>query len=132
MMMAQTGTLSPTALGNVRAVRSVLQLARLKGYYWDASKAQYISKWNGQAVLERTILSKTEGYIDNFVRPNIDGITQKFIAGQIDLATWQQRVARELKDGHRIALVIGRGGVDNVTFSDWGRMGSRLSKNTTT
>ena len=42
------------------------------------------------------------------------------------MAQWQTQLAREIKDGHGISAMIGRGGRTQMDFADWGRVGGRL------
>ena len=104
----------------------LIDLVRQKGYYWDGKKAQYISKWNGQAVKHSTVLAHIEKYNLDYVGQNIDRLTQNFIDGKMDMPTWEKRMALELKHAHVINLQIGKGGQNNVTFSDYGKIGARL------
>ena len=104
----------------------IFDLQRQRGYYWDGKKGQYVSKWNGQPVKNSTVLAHVERFNLDYVQSNIDGLTQRFIDGKIELSEWQTKVALELKQAHVINLQIGKGGQANTTFSDYGRIGSRL------
>ena len=101
-------------------------LIREKGYYWDKKTGQYISRWTGKPVKETTVRRAVEKFNSKFIGENIDAITERFIAGQMDLQTWQVRIAKELKTGHTINAAVGRGGRSAMTFSDWGKVGRRL------
>lgn len=67
-----------------------------------------------------------DGFAREAIQPSIAKNTERFLAGGIDLAEWQKRVAHDLKLAHIIAASLGRGGREKMTFSDWGRVGQRL------
>lgn len=47
--------------------------------------------------------------------------------GDITLVQWRDSMRREIRDLHRTALVIARGGEwDSITQADWGRLGGNL------
>jgi hypothetical protein len=53
-------------------------------------------------------------------------MTQRMIDGKMSLGDWQRSMAKEIKDAHIISATAGRGGRDQMTQSDWGRVGARL------
>lgn len=77
-------------------------------------------------MIEIEQLAQFVRFVDEVLRPSIDQLTQRFVDGSIDLATWQKRVSSELKQAHVVASVLGRGGREKMTYSDWGRVGGRL------
>lgn len=47
--------------------------------------------------------------------------------GDISLVQWRSAMRREIRDLHRTALIIARGGEwDSITLSEWGRLGGHL------
>lgn len=102
------------------------ELAERLGWAWDASVARYRSFVAGRFVSEATVRATGERFVSQSIESNIENITERFLDGKIDLATWQQRMAAELKDAHIVNACIGRGGRAQMTFSDWGRVGARL------
>ena len=109
----------------MNALDQLVNLARLRGYYWNGRLGQYISKWNNQPVLEATVLKRIETY-QSVVARNVKGITDDFIAGKINLPAWQKAMAKEVKDSRIIGAIVGRGGRAQMTQADWGRVGARL------
>lgn len=98
---------------------------RLVGFLWDAAIARYRNRATGRLVSEKRILSMAEEYAE-YSRSNIEALTRRFVAGELDLATWQERMAGELKNAHIVAHLAGRGGRKAATQADWGQLGGRL------
>lgn len=102
------------------------ELAGALTFVWEAATARYRSKATGRFVAESTIRTDMERYNERAVADAIGDITNRLLDGRIDLATWQQRMAAEIKDAHIINLQVGRGGKAVTEFSDYGRAGARL------
>lgn len=96
------------------------------GFTWDKNVGRYRNE-AGRYVSERRILSLGESYTDGYIRPRLAEITERLIAGKIDLAGWQTQFARELKDGYLVQYMIGRGGREAMTAADFGRIGGHLA-----
>lgn len=106
-------------------VPDALDLERSRGYHWDKKLARYVSNWNGQIVSEATVRRSIENY-NKLLDKNLQNLADKLAKGTIDLPTWQEKVALELKNAHVINASIGKGGRAQMTWSDWGKTGSRL------
>lgn len=104
---------------------NILNFARLRGYWWDRSIGQYVSKWNNRPVLDSTVMKLTDDYA-KIIQSNLRAITNDFIAGKIRLDQWQSLMAREIKHGWINMSVVGRGGRSQMTQANWGRVGGRL------
>ena len=47
--------------------------------------------------------------------------------GEISLVQWRSAMQREIRDLHRTALLVARGGEwESITFAEWGRLGGNL------
>ena len=57
---------------------------------------------------------------------NINLVTQKLQAGQINLAEWQLAMEREIKTIHVASSASARGGWAQMTQADWGWTGQRI------
>lgn len=110
------------------AYELLFDLVREKGYYWDRKKGQYISRWTGKPVKEATVRRSVEKFNSKFVGDNIQMHTDRFLAGEIQLQTWQRRVANELKQSHIINYSVGKGGRAQVKPADWGKIGNALKQ----
>lgn len=100
-------------------------LQRTHGYYFDRDEAVYRSRYNNRAVSEETVLANADRY-EETITENIVRLTERFVDGGIDLESWQVRVADEIKNGYIVSASVGRGGRDQMTSADWGRVGGRL------
>lgn len=96
-----------------------------KGIWWDPSIARYRDKATGHLVSEAKVLKLTDKFIVKAVQTNIETNTQRMIDGKITLTDWQHRVAKDIKDANKVAILAGRGGKNAMEQSDWGRLGGR-------
>lgn len=101
------------------------ELQQARGFTYDKRLARYRDRETGRLVAERDVIAAADGFRD-FARANIDRLTERFVDGDIDLPTWQRRVAQEVKDAHIVSAMAGKGGRNNMTQADWGRVGGRL------
>ena len=89
------------------------------------SKGAYIWNSNGREVADSHIQGKLDVVVDDF-KDNTARLADRLDSGRLDVAGWQERMRREVKDLHRTQYIAGRGGVDKMTPRDWGRLGSDL------
>lgn len=115
---------APVAAGWL--AREVLAMLAGGRYTWDKTAGRYRDP-AGRFVGEKKVLALGERYTAEFIQPRLETITQRFIAGKIDLATWQTQFARELKDGYLVQYMIGRGGRAQMGAADFGRIGGHLA-----
>lgn len=59
---------------------------------------------------------------------NLEQLAQQLIDGQITVAQWQASMREFIRVTHREAAGIAMGGVENVTQSQWGYVGSLVKK----
>ena len=86
------------------------------GRYRD-QRGRFLSAKAVQALVDKRIekLSKT-----------LRRYTQMMADGNITLQQWQQSTREAIKAAHIQAAIIGKGGRENMTASDYGRIGQRL------
>lgn len=96
------------------------------GFRFDRSIGRYRDNSTGRLVSEKSVLSTIDKFNSGVIQNNVANITDRFIDGRIDLPTWQQQMARELKDGWLVNAMAGRGGRNAMTQADFGRVGGRL------
>lgn len=53
----------------------------------------------------------------------LQALTRQLFSGAIDLDEWENAAAGVLKDARLSAATYARGGVENMTATEWGRMG---------
>lgn len=110
-----------------RLVSAIYALVGEKGFHWDKAAGRYRDRSTGRFIAEKTVLNLGERYADDVLRPTLQRLTERFIAGDIELAVWQERMAKELKDAYIIEAQLGRGGARMMTPADYGRIGGRLN-----
>lgn len=95
-------------------------------YYWDDVLKRYRDE-QGRFVSRQTVL--------DFVDRSISGTTQvsELLAdlvanGQLSPTDWYNIFREELKREYIRQYLLGHGGLDTMTFSDWGRIGAMLKE----
>ena len=59
---------------------------------------------------------------------NVGRLAAQLVGGEITLAEWEAAMRDEIKAMHTAAAAIAHGGWDQMTFSDWGRVGAEVRK----
>jgi len=95
------------------------------GVRHSRSRGEYIYNANGRRVPEATIQKQLNTIVDDF-QDNANRLADRLDNGRLTTAQWQERMRREIKDLHRTQYIAGRGGVENMTPRDWGRLGADL------
>jgi len=103
----------------------IVELAERVGFTFERRTGRYRNNATGRFVAERTLRGLAEKFSD-FTAQNMRRHTERFIAGEIDLPTWQDRIAKELRNSYLVSTQIGRGGKNAMTPADYGRIGGRL------
>jgi hypothetical protein len=85
---------------------------------YRAENGRFMSKKAVEALVDSRI-SRLSKQLRQFTRMLADG--------QITLDQWQQSTREALKAAHVQAAIIGNGGRANMTATDWGKVGARLS-----
>ena len=80
---------------------------------------------NGRFLSQSAIEALVDGRA-NKLGTLLRSLTKRLSDGAIDLAQWQESVRELLKLAHVQAAIIGHGGRDSMTASDWGRIGQGL------
>ena len=55
-----------------------------------------------------------------------DALAEQLFTGALDIGSWEAEMRTLIKEMYTSASAIGKGGWDNMTFSDWGRLGNPL------
>ena len=100
-------------------------MSKWKSRLFDVVSGVFRSVVTKLPIKDTTVLSKIERKISNDVKA-FEEITQSLIDGKIDLGQWQRKIAQASKDAWTTTSVIGRGGAQSMSQSDWGRLGGRL------
>ena len=95
------------------------------GVSWSHDLGAYVWNSNGRIVSDAKIQSQLDNIVDEFHK-NVERLAERLDNGNLTIAQWQERMKQEILDIHRTQYTVGRGGVDQMTPRDWGRLGSDL------
>lgn len=115
-----------TTVSDLIADTLLVDLGGPISFWFNKLLGRYINASTGRMVAEKTVLRVGEAFTEKHVAPRIKDLTERMIKGKIDLASWQERMAKELKNSYIVNLTLGKGGRNNLTPADWGRIGGRL------
>src|SRR4051794_29213656 len=79
----------------------------------------------GNEVSRQEIRKLINDLLDS-VRSDAAKLAAKFDSGEITATEFADSMRELLKSAHIVASSVGRGGLDMMTASDWGRVGSKL------
>ncbi len=94
-------------------------------YYWNPTRQHYENAKTGEAVAHTQIRE----WVDTSVagsKARVRSISEKFVAGEIDLPAWQTQIQAEIKGAHTAMSEIASGGRAQFTATQAGRLGIRL------
>ena len=97
-------------------------------YRWlpnAGSTGRYRDRATGRFVSELNVRGDLDKYIDakNSV---LDDLANQLRNREISLADWQLQMRAEIRNMHNAAAMVAKGGRNQMTFADWGRVGQRL------
>ena len=87
------------------------------GRYRDRATGRYVSELNVRGDLDKYIDAK------NSV---LDDLANQLRNREISLADWQLQMRNEIRNMHNAAAMVAKGGRNQMTYADWGRVGQRL------
>lgn len=90
---------------------------RDRNQYQDVESGKFISQSRVRALMQR---------FENKYKQEIKGISDRLSNGEISLQKWVTDMRQSIKDAYVIQYTMGKGGMDNMTQSDWGRIGGLL------
>ena len=119
-----------TTLATIRKLNTignlVYYLARNRGgVRYSIDKGAYIWNSNGRAVSDGKIQNELDKLAGKY-HDNVERLADRLDSGNLTTAQWQDRMRREIKDIHRTQYIIGRGGREQMTQRDYGRLGADL------
>jgi hypothetical protein len=94
-------------------------------FNWDVARRRYISAETGRAVRADTV-NRWLREIGEGARSRMQSITARLSRGEISNGEWQLGMLREIKNGQSAMAILARGGKQQMTASDWGRVGGRI------
>lgn len=93
----------------------------LPEYRYNAAAGRYIAP-NGQFVGQQVIRTELDKALDN-VTDRLVSLSGDFRSGKIDGRTWQVESMKLIKQSHLIGGALEKGGWQNMTQADFGRVG---------
>ena len=58
----------------------------------------------------------------------VDALAEDVFTGKISIGGWEESMKQLIREHHTSMAAIGKGGWDNMTWSDWGRLGNPLKQ----
>lgn len=93
---------------------------------YDTDASRYRAS-NGQFVSAKTIRDEIEKSIIERQR-EIKQLSQKLVDGKINLSKWTTEMRDQIKHSHLVSAAVARGGREQLTQSDLGRLGAKLKE----
>lgn len=96
-------------------------------FEYDAASRRYRDSASGRYVSSATISRFRDTMLDRSVA-RVDDLTKQLSDGSLSLTDWRTAMRAEIKQLHINEYLLGRGGVNRMTQSDWGRIGAECRK----
>jgi hypothetical protein len=93
-------------------------------YTWSEAAQRYRSATTGRFVSFATVTGEVERAVSAYAG-DMRGLSEQLQAGTISLDEWKIAMRQEIHDVQNTAAVMARGGVDQMSQSDWGWVGQR-------
>lgn len=90
---------------------------------YEPSSRRY--RFNGRYV-PRAELRKEIDKLSRFIRREASSIGAKYASGEIGIAEFEIAMRELLRAGHIVSASVGKGGRDQMTLKDWGRVGRKV------
>lgn len=94
------------------------------GWTWDGTKNRYRNSETGKVVTERRMRGIRNQIIERY-SPFVDDICRNLADG-LPFPTWVTQMRAEVKDAFVSQYILGKGGRELMTQSDWGKLGHML------
>lgn len=100
-------------------------MSRPDRFGWNTASARFYDRATGRYVSRDTMRSALDDVIADAER-EVRGASEQLRAGTIDLAQWQRTVRDSVKETMLDATALARGGWDQLTQADFGRVGQAV------
>lgn len=94
-------------------------------YGWNTAAARFYDRTTGRYVSRDIVRSAIDDLLkqeEQYVRK----VSEQLRRGQIDLASWQHEMRQVIKDTHLQVEALARGGWEQLTQADYGRVGAAV------
>ena len=96
-------------------------------YLWNEKAAQYSDRKTGRFVSRQVIRGQLDKVIDASSQA-MKAVSQQLRDGDISLAEWQTAMMQQIKTTHLAGAAMQRGGWQQMTQADFGRVGQIVRK----
>lgn len=93
---------------------------------FDRKKRAYVTE-SGRVIPRPELRAKIDKLLD-YTKRQAARIAERYDAGEITGEQLNEQMRSLLKDSHIVSSVVGRGGREQMTSSDWGRVGQKLRR----
>lgn len=90
---------------------------RDRNQYQNAETGKFISQGRVRALMQR---------FETRYKQDIKVISDRLSNGEVNVQRWVMDMRRAIKDAYVVQYTMGKGGMGNMTQSDWGRIGGLL------
>ena len=97
---------------------------KLDTYTWNPEERRYRHR-SGRLVSREDVRRGIDRYTDN-LQAEVGDITERLVAGELEVGEWQIRMERIVKRAHVTATMIAKGGKEQVGAKEWGKTGAIL------
>lgn len=94
-------------------------------YTYDPRLHRYRDSQTGRIVPWKTAAGELYDALDSY-KAEARGLARQLREGQIDLVTWEGRMRTLIKDTHSTSTILAKGGRNQMSPADWGRVGQRV------
>lgn len=94
-------------------------------YSFDPRAQRYRDETNGRFIAWREVRAQVDRVIDSG-SDRLQALTERLVRGELSVADWMRGMGREIKSQNLLAAVAARGGWEQMTPSDFGRIGAKL------
>lgn len=98
------------------------------GFVYVKGIGRFRDMATGRFVAESRVYGAIAEDYRGVLADRLTGLTERLVDGSLPLDAWRDAFARELKDAHGIAAMAGKGGVNNMSPTDWGSVGGSLRR----
>ncbi len=96
-------------------------------WIWDKATHRYRNVKTGRFIGYNTMLSLRDRFVDA-QKERVDALADQLASGAIDVYDWQRAMRDEIKTTYIDQYILGHGGRNTMTPSDWGRLGAEMRK----
>lgn len=93
---------------------------------WNEAAGRFVDE-RGRFVSDARVRQVVDDIADT-ASARIAAASERLLAGELSLASWQVEVSRVLKDAHVASAVLAHGGAEQMTASRWGAIGPAVKE----